>query len=129
VLVREQNGIHTIDPVRDQLKAKFRRRVDEQSRSAVGLDESPYSAALVARIGRPAHGAAAADLRHSEARAGAEEGELHDGLTGARYSALRSSSGVASHDLHFEQVGRTGNSEWMSSGKDHPVASGSEAQL
>ena len=44
---------------------------------AAAFDHGADARPLVARIGRPADLAVAAELRHAEARAGAEEGQLH----------------------------------------------------
>ena len=77
VIVREQHRVDAVDAGGDELQPQLRRRVDQQPRAAVRLDDRADARALVARIGRTAHRAAAADLRDAEARAGAEEGELH----------------------------------------------------
>ena len=62
-----------VDAVRQRLLAQVGRRVDED-RACVGhvdVDRRPQP--LVARIGRAAHGAGAADHRHAVRRAGAEK--------------------------------------------------------
>jgi hypothetical protein len=50
VVVREQNGIYVSDPVCQELKSQLRRSVDQETCPAIGLNESAYPAAPVARI-------------------------------------------------------------------------------
>jgi hypothetical protein len=79
---------HRIDPVhvgRDELHAQLRRRIDEEPRPIVRLDERAYARAPVARIGRAAHLAVTPELRHPKAGAGAEKGELHTTSTFIRF--------------------------------------------
>ena len=83
VRVREQNRVDAIDSRGDELQSQLGRRVDENSSTRVAFNHGADAAALVAGIWRPADLAVAAELRNAEARAGAEEGELH------RRSAVR----------------------------------------
>src|SRR6185369_6860997 len=77
VLMGERDGVDPVDSRRDQLEPQLRWRVDEQPRAAVALHNGADARSLVTRVGRPADLAMATDLRHTEARSGAEKGQLH----------------------------------------------------
>ena len=77
VLVREEHGINGINTGTDELHAQLGRRVNEQSRAAVGFDHGADPCTLVPRVRRPTNGAMTSDLRHAEAGSRTEEGELH----------------------------------------------------
>src|SRR5687767_8955562 len=77
MIVREEYGVDTIDVRGDELDAELRRRIDQYFRSIVRLDQRPHSGPPIARIGRATHLAVTSELRHPEAGAGAEEGQLH----------------------------------------------------
>ena len=100
VIVGEQHGVDAIDAARDELQPQLGRRVDQQARSAIGLDHRADAGAAVARIGRAADGAVAADLRHAEARSGSEEGELHTTSTLSRLVVPGTSNGTPAVTMH-----------------------------
>jgi len=50
VIVRIDHGIDPVDSIRDELKAKLGRRIDEQSCTAVGFYNCTHPIALVARV-------------------------------------------------------------------------------
>src|SRR5207237_8732268 len=60
-----------------ELETQLGRRVDQDARAPVRLDDRPDARALVTRVRRPAHIAVAAQLGDAEARAGAQERQLH----------------------------------------------------
>ena len=72
VAVRIDNGVDASDAVRERLHAQVRRRVDEHRRPAVGLNQDGRARSFVARIGRAAGAALAADHRHAVRRARAQ---------------------------------------------------------
>ena len=77
VIMRVEYSVDAIDSCGDELKAKLRGRVDEKSRAFVCFDKRANSVTLVSRIGRVTDSAAAADLRNTKTRSGAEERQLH----------------------------------------------------
>ncbi len=74
VVVREQHGVDDADALAEQLQAQLGRRVDEQI-ALRRADEDGAAIAVVARVGRAADGAVAADHGHADRGAGAEESE------------------------------------------------------
>jgi len=77
-----QYGVHTGDPGRYQLQAKFRRCVDENPLAGVVLDDGRSSGPAIAWIAGRTNPAITADDRNTERRARPEHGETHrlDGL-------------------------------------------------
>jgi hypothetical protein len=84
VQVREEHRVGPRDVGGEQLEPKLRRRVDENDRAAVRLDGGADAGSLVTRIRRPADRTAAPELWNAEARARAQEGELHRRRAAAR---------------------------------------------
>ncbi len=83
VRVRQHDGVHAIDAVFAAREPHFRRRVDEEAdvaRPHVGA----AAATAVARIGRRADLARAADLRYADARSRPKELEGDAHLTGRK---------------------------------------------
>jgi hypothetical protein len=89
VVVREQNRVDAADIVGERLRTQIGGRVDENRADGGGgrrrgaicrqLDQDRGPRALVARVGRPADGAVAPDLRHAVGRAAAENGDSQHG--------------------------------------------------
>jgi hypothetical protein len=77
VVVREENRIDTIDTRGNELRPQLRRSVDQQAHALITLYQRSDTTSRIARIRRMANGTTASDLRYSEARSGAEKGELH----------------------------------------------------
>ena len=73
VAVREEDRVDARDAVRQRLLPQVGRGVDQDRRAVVDVDVDRRPQPRVARIGRPAHRARAADHRHAVRRAGAEE--------------------------------------------------------
>src|SRR5262245_51719675 len=90
----EHHGIDHVDASRQKLHSQLRRRVEQQTRSRRRLDHGAHSCPPVSRISRMAHRAPASELRDSEARSGAEEGELHTRSTLSRFVVPGTSKGT-----------------------------------
>ena len=80
VAVGEENGVDAADPVRQRLLAQVGAGIDEQRRAVVGLDEDRGPEPAIARVGRPAGAAVAADHRHAARRSGAEKRDLQGSM-------------------------------------------------
>jgi hypothetical protein len=50
VIVRIDHSVDSVDSIRDELKSQLGRRVDQQSRATVRLDNSADAIPLVSRI-------------------------------------------------------------------------------
>ena len=76
--VRDEERVHPANVVRERLRSQVGRRVHEHARVVVELDVRGRAEACVARIGRSADVAVAADHGHAVRRAGAEEQNTHE---------------------------------------------------
>jgi len=74
--VGEQHGVHPVDPLRHELQPQLGRGVDQEAAPA-RLDQRRGAHAPVARVRRRAGAAVAADLRHAERGAAAEQHQTH----------------------------------------------------
>ena len=92
VAVREDDCVHAGEAVRERLLPEIRRGVHQDRRVSRYVDVDRRAQPLVARIGRLAHGARAADARY--ARRGAR--------TEKRYTGIHPSTGLG-----------TGPSAWL----------------
>jgi len=66
VIVCEQDGIDIGDTSRDELHPQLGRRIDQNSRPPIDLDDCADPRSPVARIRRAAHGTSASELRNAE---------------------------------------------------------------
>ena len=94
VIVREQHRVHTINPGGNELEPELRRSVNEQPGSVIRLHHCPHAIALVARIGRAAHFAVAANLRNPKTRAGTEKEKFQRVSTLRRFVVPGTSNGT-----------------------------------
>ena len=77
MFVRKEHGVDMGHARRHELQPQFGRCVDQEARAIFGFDDGAAACAFVARVGRLTHGAVAADLRDTEAGAGAQKPEAH----------------------------------------------------
>ena len=80
VRMGQHDGVHPVNAVLDAREAQLWWRVDQEARLA-GAHVRATSATAVARVGRGAHGARAADLRHADTRSRSQEPEAHPSVT------------------------------------------------
>lgn len=76
VIVREKNRVDMIHIGVDQLESQLRRSVDENAGAAVRLHQCADTTSLIARIGRSADLAGAADLGDTKTGSRAQKREL-----------------------------------------------------
>ena len=81
VAMREPHGIDVVDARTHELQSQLGRRIDQNARTPIGLDDGAVPRAAVARINRRAHAARTADDRDTEGGSRTEEAELHSSST------------------------------------------------